>query len=391
MHWPPSGIYDTSFTDIRTNSSMNTPPRPTAGTGELVMSRPIFARERYMDIIDLRSDTITTPTDAMRQAMSKAQVGDDVFGEDPTVNRLEEMAAQKLGKQAAILVPSGTMANLICVLNHCQRGDEMILGDQAHIFFYEQGGSAALGGVHPRIVPNQPDGKISPAHIQAAIRADDVHLPRTRLIALENTHNRCNGFPLEPEYLDQIRAMADAHGLKIHVDGARIFNAAAALGTDPKELARPADSICFCLSKGLGAPVGSLVCGDADFVKNARRYRKVLGGGMRQAGILAAAGIVALEQMVDRLPEDHANAKYLAEGMSEIPGIGVNPDMVRTNIVFFAVTRPDMDARAAVSALAQEGVKVLASGPRLMRAVTQHLVDRKDMDQALKIMARVFA
>ncbi|MFZ0241310.1 MAG: GntG family PLP-dependent aldolase, partial [Desulfobacterales bacterium] len=210
--------------------------------------------------IDLRSDTITLPTPAMRQAMAAAEVGDDVFGEDPTVRRLEEMAAERLGKEAGLFVASGTMANLVSQLTHCGRGDEMILGDQAHIFYYEQGGSAAVGGIHPRTVPNKPDGKILIEDIEAAIRGEDVHFPRTRLIMLENTHNRCYGSPLDTAYLQSVRRLADRCGLKVHVDGARLFNAAAALSVTAAELAAPADSISVCLSKGLAAPVGSVVC-----------------------------------------------------------------------------------------------------------------------------------
>ncbi len=274
-----------------------------------------------MHTIDLRSDTLTKPSAAMRKAMANAEVGDDVFGEDPTVNRLEEVAAEKTGKEAALFVSSGTMANLVSLLTHCSRGDEVILGDQAHIFFYEQGGCAALGGIHPRTVPNLPDGTLNLEDVEAAIRADNVHFPITRVIALENTHNRCLGTPLPPAYMDQVKALADKYALKIHVDGARIFNAAAALETDAANLLQHADSVSFCLSKGLGAPVGSLVCGRQDFIERARRNRKVVGGGMRQAGILAAAGLVALEENIHHLPTDHANALKLALGLAELSGI----------------------------------------------------------------------
>ena len=260
-------------------------------------------------IVDLRSDTITLPTPSMRKAMATADVGDDVFGEDPTVNHLEEMAAERLGKEAGLYVTSGTMANLVCQLTHCGRGEEMILGDQAHIFFYEQGGSSAVGSIHPRTVPNQPDGKLLLEDIEAAVRPDNVHFPVTRLVVLENTHNRCNGAPLDSDYLQSVRRLADTYGLKIHMDGARLFNAAVALDVAAAELAAAADSVSVCLSKGLAAPVGSVVCGTRSFIDRARRARKVLGGGMRQAGILAAAGIVALTEMTDRLAEDHANAQ----------------------------------------------------------------------------------
>ncbi|MFO7601803.1 MAG: low-specificity L-threonine aldolase, partial [Candidatus Desulfacyla sp.] len=283
-----------------------------------------------MRIIDLRSDTITRPTPAMRRAMAEAEVGDDVFGEDPTVNRLEEMAAQRLGKEASLFVVSGTMGNLVCLLTHCDRGHEVLLGDRSHTFYYEQGGSAALGGVHPRTLPNEPDGTLDLGHIEGAIRPDNIHFPRTRLIVLENTHNRCSGSPLTPEYMRAVGEIARRHDLKIHVDGARIFNAAVALGVDASDLVSEADSVTFCLSKGLAAPVGSVVCGSRDFIREARRARKVVGGGMRQAGVIAAAGIVALTEMVDRLSEDHENARRLAEGLVDAGGLSVDPGSVRT-------------------------------------------------------------
>ena len=254
-----------------------------------------------MQIIDLRSDTITRPTPAMRKAMAAAEVGDDVFKEDPSVNRLEEMAAHRLGKAAALLVSSGTMGNLVAQLAHCGRGDETILGDQSHVFFYEQGGASALGGIHPRTVANEADGTMALSKIEAAIRPDDLHFPQSRLVILENTHNRCNGTPLAPAFTKSVGQLVQRHELKLHIDGARIFNASVALGLDVDQLVAPADSVTFCLSKGLAAPVGSVICGDHAFIARARRARKSVGGGMRQAGIIAAAGIVALEQMVDRV------------------------------------------------------------------------------------------
>ena len=258
-----------------------------------------------MPPIDLRSDTVTPPTEEMRAAMAKAPLGDDVYGEDPTVNTLQAMAAAMLGKEAGLFVPSGTMGNLASILAHCNRGDEIILGNLAHTFLYEAGGMAALGGVHPHTIPNQPDGTLDPDDIRAAIRADDAHLPPTRLITLENTHNRCGGAALSVAYTRSIGELAAEHGLILHLDGARIFNAAAVLGVSPAELTAPADSVTFCLSKGLCAPVGSVICGSQDFIRKAHRIRKQLGGGMRQAGVLAAAGIVALESIVPRLAEDH--------------------------------------------------------------------------------------
>ncbi|MFZ1709106.1 MAG: low-specificity L-threonine aldolase, partial [Anaerolineae bacterium] len=304
-----------------------------------------------MKIIDLRSDTITRPTLAMRLAMANAVVGDDVLGDDPTVQRLEALAAARLGKEAALFVASGHMGNLVSLLTHCGRGDEIIVGDQAHIFYYEQGSAAVVGGIHPRTVPNQTDGTLALDQIEAAIRGDNVHFPRTRLICLENTHNRCGGAVLDVAYVQAVGALARRHQLKLHVDGARVFNAAAALGVEVRELAADADSVSFCLSKGLAAPIGSVVCGSAAFIQQARRNRKLLGGGMRQAGVIAAAGIVALEQMVERLVDDHANAQRLSAGLSQIPGLTADPARTQTNIVMFELTRPEMTPAHLQSAL----------------------------------------
>jgi threonine aldolase len=339
---------------------------------------------------DLRSDTVTLPTPAMRAAMAQAEVGDDVMGEDPTVNRLEEMAAARMKKQAALFVASGTMANLVALLTHCGRGDEVIVGDKAHSFINEVGGMAALGGIHPRALPNQPDGTLALADIQNAIRGDNVHWPRTRLIALENTHNACNGSPLMPEYHKAVSDLAHARNLRIHTDGARIFNAAVALGVPAHEFTQHTDSISFCLSKGLSAPVGSLLCGTRDFIAAARRQRKMVGGGMRQAGIIAAAGIVALEAMVDRLAEDHANARRLAEGLADLPGIALDPTRVKTNIVFFELTN-GMTARQLVERSAREGVLIGAAGERRTRAVTHYGIEREDIETALRVIGRAMS
>lgn len=342
-----------------------------------------------MHIIDLRSDTVTKPTPSMRQAMASADVGDDVFGEDPTVNRLEEMAADRMQKGAAIFVASGTMANIVSQMAHCGRGDEIIIGDQAHIFFYEQGGSAALGGIHPRTIKTEPDGTLSLEAIEASIRPDNVHFPITRLIAIENTHNRCNGSPIKPEYMEAVSALARRFQLKIHVDGARIFNAAAALNTAAADLVTVADSVSFCLSKGLAAPVGSLVCGSKAFIAKARRVRKVLGGGMRQAGVLAAAGIVALTEMVDRLAEDHENAKVLSVGLSEIKGLRVDPERVFTNIVYIDVTRSGLTESDLAVRLETEGIRLIPVGPQRLRAVTHYHITREDVNETQKIVSKV--
>lgn len=336
-----------------------------------------------MRIIDLRSDTMTKPTDAMRRAMADAEVGDDVFGEDPSINRLEKMAAERLGKEAALFVASGTMANLVSLLAHCGRGDEIILGSQAHTFLAEQGGSAAIAGIHPRTLPNQPDGKLDLDDIKFAIRGDNIHFPRTRLIILENTHNGCNGYPLDADYMQAVGEIARRQKLKIHVDGARIFNAAIALNVDPKDLVAEADSVSFCLSKGLAAPVGSVICGTQNFIDKARRARKVVGGGMRQAGVLAAAGIVALNEMVDRLADDHVNASKLAEGLSDMEGLDIDPNGIKTNIVYFEITRKDLPAIELEKRLNAEGVKISAFGPRRLRAVTHYHISSEDIDMAL--------
>jgi len=344
-----------------------------------------------MDCIDLRSDTLTRPTDAMRAAMAAAEVGDDVFQEDPTVMRLEQMAARLTGKPAALLVASGTMGNLVAQLAHCGRGDETLLGDQSHVFFYEQGGASALGGIHPRTLANRADGTIDLAVIEGAVRPDDVHFPPSRLIILENTHNRCGGTPLAPAYVEAVGRLARRYDLKLHIDGARLFNAAVALGVDAARLVAPADSVTFCLSKGLAAPVGSVLCGDDAFIHRARRMRKSVGGGMRQAGIIAAAGIVALTDMVDRLAEDHANARTLAKGLAQIRGLALNPDAITTNIVYFRVTREDMDAPAMVARLADEGVRVLPTATDQMRAVLNYHVTADDVERALAVFGRVMA
>lgn len=341
--------------------------------------------------IDLRSDTVTLPTPQMRAAMANAELGDDVMGEDPTINRLEEMAAARLGKDAALFVASGTMGNLVALLTHCGRGDEVIVGDRAHSFVNEVGGMAALGGLQPRTLINQSDGTLLLDDIRNAIRGDNVHYPRTRLITLENTHNWCNGTPLASAYLKAVYDLAQSRKLKIHTDGARIFNAAIALGVPVAEIARYTDTLSFCLSKGLSAPVGSLLCGPQDFIAEARRQRKMVGGGMRQAGVLAAAGIVALETMVDRLADDHANAKALAEGLADIPGIDLKPEQIKTNIVFFDLQRTGPTAAELAKRLADDGVLIGPSGERKLRAVTHYGIERADIDTTLGAVKRALS
>ncbi len=342
-----------------------------------------------MGTIDLRSDTVTLPTPAMREAVYRAELGDDVFGEDPTTNRLEKMAAERMGKEAALLVVSGTMGNLVCTLTHCRRGEEVILGDRSHTFLYEAGGMSTLGGIHPHTLSNQPDGTMRLEDIEGAIRGNNVHFPRTRLICLENTHNRCYGSALTSEYIGSVAALAKEHGLSVHLDGARIFNAAVALGIDVKELTANVDSLSFCLSKGLSAPVGSVVCGSSEFIAEARRARKVLGGGMRQAGVIAAAGIKALEEMVDRLAEDHENARRLAEGVAGIGGLSIEPAKVQTNIIYFELDEERMTPTELVTELNKTGVKLLAVGPRRLRAVTHYGISAKDIDLTVKALGEV--
>lgn len=342
-----------------------------------------------MEFVDLRSDTVTLPTPAMREAMYNAELGDDVFGEDPATNRLEKIAADMMGKEAALLVPSGTMGNLVCSLTHCVRREEVILGDQSHMFLNEAGGMSALGGIHPHIIPNQQDGTMSLKDIESAIRGDNVHFPRTRLVCLENTHNRCVGTPLSPEYIESVAELAGYHGLFVHLDGSRIFNASVALGVDVRDLTRNVDSLIFCLSKGLSAPVGSIVCGSGEFIAEARRTRKVLGGGMRQAGVIAAAGIIALEQMVDRLEEDHRHARSLAEGISSIPGLSIDLPGIQTNIIYFDLDSTLLTADELVIKLGEKGIKLLKTGPSRFRMVTHYGISSKDIDVTLKAIAEL--
>jgi len=338
-----------------------------------------------MNTVDLRSDTVTQPTQTMRAAMASAPVGDDVYGEDPTINRLQELAAEKMGKAAGLFVPSGTMGNLLAVMAHCQRGEEVLMGTYGHTFLHEAGGVSALGGVFVHTLLNQADGTLSLEDIEAGVRSDDIHEPPSHLLVLENTQNRCGGVPLTREYTAAAAEIAHKHGLKVHIDGARIFNAAVALGVPAKELVAPADSVTFCLSKGLCAPVGSVLCGDEDFIYRARRLRKMVGGGMRQAGILAAAGIVALEQMVDRLAEDHRHARELAEGLSQLPGIAFEMGLPQTNMVFPSLSpQTQMTAAQVERALAQEDIKVDVVSERLLRLVTHYWITDADVHKTLE-------
>lgn len=331
---------------------------------------------RSVRVIDLRSDTVTQPTEAMREAMARAEVGDDVFGEDPTVNALEALAAARMGKGAGVFVPTGTMSNLIAVMAHTQKGDEIIVDDQAHTFLMEAGAPAAVAGTMPRALPTE-WGFISGAQLEATLRPVDSHHAPTSLVVMENTHNRHGGTVATPEQVDDLAAAAHRHGIRVHLDGARIFNAAVALGVPAARLAAAADSVTFCLSKGLSAPVGSVLCGEGDFIQRARRFRKMVGGGMRQAGVLAAAGIVALEQMIDRLADDHRLARMLAEALSGIPGLAIEAARVQTNMV--RIDLPGHDARAVAAGLRDRGVRISTVGPHRLRLVTNRHVTPDDV------------
>ena len=340
--------------------------------------------------IDLRSDTVTLPTPAMREAMYRAEVGDDVYGEDPTINRLEELAASYVGKEAALFVPSGTMGNAIAVLTHAGRGQAVLVGDESHIYHYEAGGPSTLGGSPMWIIPNNADGTLDLAKVQAGIAGEgDEHVAATALLCLENTHNRCGGKVLSVEQTRIAAALAHKHGVAVHVDGARIFNAAIALNTSVGALVQDVDSLMFCLSKGLSAPVGSILAGNNEFIRRARRTRKLLGGGMRQAGILAAAGIIALEQMTQRLAEDHDHAHQLAQGLADFPQIAIDAERVVTNIVMFTLQNehnqpatPDQ-TEAFLSNTQQRGILIGHMGGGKIRAVTHYGIERQHVASAL--------
>src|SRR5512139_1901368 len=337
-----------------------------------------------MEPIDLRSDTVTRPTPEMREAMAEAEVGDDVFRDDPTVIRLEELAAGMVGKEAALFVPSGTMGNLIALLVHCQRGEEAIVGSLSHIYLNEAGGMSALGGIQPCPVKNQKDGTLALDDILASIRTEDVHHPITRLICLENTQNICGGIPLTVDYTRQVGELARKHGLLLHVDGARIFNAAAAQDVPVKELVDPADSLMFCLSKGLAAPVGSILAGSQKFINRARHVRKMLGGGMRQVGVLAAAGIISLEKMTTRLSDDHARAKRLADGLREIQGVVLDPGSPHTNMVYFNLAdHVRQSAQQVTEKMKNHGVLLDPDGSRRFRLVTHYWIDDEAVEKVI--------
>lgn len=340
--------------------------------------------------IDLRSDTVTLPSPEMRRAMAAAELGDDVYGEDPTVNRLQALAAELLGKEAALFVASGTMGNLVALLAHAPRGAKVILGDESHIFNYEQGGAAVVGGLVYHTLPTGRFGELPLERLAgAAQRVDDAHYAPPGVICLENTHNRCGGTIITLDYVAQVRAIADREGLPLHLDGARLPNAAVALGCSLRELAAPFDSVQLDLSKGLAAPVGGVVAGSRAFIARAHRARKLLGGGMRQAGVIAAAGIVALEQMIERLAEDHANARRLAEELATFPDVHIDLETVQTNLVVFRLNPARWTPQRFIAAMREQGVLLGGFGDDRLRFATHYGITRADIDATLLALRRV--
>ena len=338
--------------------------------------------------IDLRSDTVTLPTPEMRKAMFEAEVGDDVYKEDPTVNKLEEFASEVFDKEASLFFPTGTMANQAAVMAHTGRGDEIIVEEFSHIYLYEVGGLSAISGIHPRSIASS-KGTLSPEAVEKVIRPENIHFPRTALICLENTHNMHGGTTITKENIDEIARLANNYNIPIHLDGARIFNAAVALNTCVKELTSNCDSVMFCLSKGLAAPAGSLLVGTKEFISKARKCRKLLGGGMRQAGIIAAAGIVSLNQMTERLYEDHANASFLAEGLAQIKDIELDVKNVQSNIIRFKIKDTPVSDIELKHQLEKEGVKIQHNGKNQFRAVTHKDISREDIEKVLDLFNKI--
>jgi threonine aldolase len=340
------------------------------------------------EVIDLRSDTVTLPTEEMLEAIRHAELGDDVYGEDPTVNRLEEMAAKKMGKEAALLVTSGTQANLVSLMSNTKRGDLVILEAEAHMYWYEVGAMSAIAGLLPWPLSSR-YGALDPKDVEAAIRPRNIHFPEPTLICTENTHNRHGGTIITPNQIKAIGEVAKAHGLKLYMDGARIFNAAVALKVDVKEFTRHLDNLMFCLSKGLSCPVGSMVVGTREFIDRARKNRKILGGGMRQAGIIAAPGIIALEKMIDRLEEDHKNAKCLAEGIARIDGIAVDMDRVQTNMVLFDISGLKVPDELFLSKLKENSVLALTNAKNKVRMVTHRGIEKEHIEKTITAIENV--
>ena len=341
-------------------------------------------------MIDLRSDTVTLPSNDMKRFIIDSPLGDDVYGEDPSVNLLQNKIAKIFNKEAALFVPSGTMANLIAVLTHCNRGDEVILGDKSHIFYYEAGGISAFGGIHSHQLKNNDDGTININDIKTSIRAlGNDHFPKTKLICLENTHNACYGSPLNTEYFHDVKKVANKHDLSIHLDGARIFNAAIALNKSVDELTKDCDTISCCLSKGLSAPVGSVVLGTKAFILKAKHMRKALGGGMRQAGLIAAAGIFSLENMIDRIADDHVNAKELAYELHKIKTISINPEQVYTNIIFIYNKNTKISNKQLLNELEKNNIKIDYKGNSKFRLVTHSGFKKRDINSVVKVFKEI--
>ncbi len=343
-------------------------------------------------LIDLRSDTVTLPSPEMRRAMADAELGDDVYGEDPSVNRLQELAAELLGKEAGLFVTSGTMGNLVSLLAHAPRGSKVILGDEAHIFRYEAGGAAVVGGLVYHTIPTNLYGDLPVEGLRLALhRRDDAHYAPPGVLCLENTHNRCGGTVLRLDYLATVRQLADEQRVPLHLDGARLANAAVALRVSLSEAAAPFDSVQLDLSKGLAAPVGGVVVGSREFIKQAHRARKLLGGGMRQAGVIAAAGVVALEQMVERLAEDHHHARILAEGLAELPDVALDLSTVQTNLIVFRLHAERWSASRFIGAMREQGVLLGGSGYDQLRFATHYGISRTDVDRTLLACKHVLA
>ena len=341
-------------------------------------------------IIDLRSDTVTMPSPNMLNAIASTELGDDVFSEDPTVNSLQKKAAQLMGKEDALIVPSGTMGNLVSILVHCSRGDEVILGDQSHTFLYEAGGISAFGGVHSRQLKNNDDGTINIDEIKNSIRDENVHFPPTTLICLENTHNRCFGAPITPSYMKEVSAIAQDNACKVHLDGARIFNASVALNIDVKDLTKDVDSLTFCLSKGLASPVGSIICGNYDFIKKARHIRKALGGGMRQAGIIAKFGEVSLDTMLVQIKKDHQNALQLAKGLENIKSVNIEIDKIHSNIVYFKLHESQSDISSnLVKIMEEKKILFFEVSPNRYRLVTHYGIDSNHIESVLMVFNEI--
>lgn len=342
-------------------------------------------------MIDLRSDTVTLPTNKMKQFIMDSPLGDDVYGEDPSVNLLQKKIAKIFNKESALFVPSGTMANLISVLTHCNRGDEVILGNKSHIFFYEAGGISAFGGVHSHQINNNDDGTININDIVSAIRKKgDDHFPKTKLICLENTHNACYGSPINTDFFNEVKNIAKKHNIPIHLDGARIFNAAIALNKSVDELTKDCDSVSCCLSKGLSAPVGSVILGNKNFISKAKSLRKALGGGMRQAGLIASAGIFSLDHMINRIKDDHSNAKILADKLNLIKNIEINLNQVHTNIIFIYNRDKTLSNQDMLLSLEKNNIKIDYKGNSKFRLVTHSGFKKEDINTVIKVFRKIF-